>query len=312
VISDNTSLASLDGLENLGTIGQSLSIRGNSLLEDLQGLNGLNHIGTGIYIEGNDLLANLHGLENLEVVGDDLVIGGNDNLSSLTGLDNLASIGGDLKLGYYGNFGVHGNPKLSSLEALGELATVGGSVTIQYNSMLPGLTGLENLNLIGGDLNISFNNSIHSLSGIDNLEAASVKNLYVYDNHVLETCDVQSICEYLVSPNGVMDIYDNDDGCNDPEEVATTCGVGLTDVISGKNQFHISPNPASTQITIEISIVPSQFQLSIFNLNGQEVLDQPVNDPVIVIDIAQLPAGVYFVRLLGEKMVGVEKFVKID
>ena len=72
-------------------------------------------------------------------------------------------------------------------------------------------------------------------------------------------------------------------------------------------QVSIYPNPASDFITIEI---PTQSQISILNLNGQEVLEQTTTEPRTVVDISTLPNGLYFVRVRGEMIVGLGKFVK--
>jgi len=69
----------------------------------------------------------------------------------------------------------------------------------------------------------------------------------------------------------------------------------------------IYPNPASTHITIETLL---QEEVSIFNLQGQELLSQQITEPKTRIDISSLPSGVYFVRVTGEQAVQVGKFVK--
>lgn len=81
---------------------------------------------------------------------------------------------------------------------------------------------------------------------------------------------------------------------------------GIQD-IGFRNEINIHPNPASTHITIE---TPIESQLSILNLNGQELLKQTTTEPKTVIDISTLPNGIYFVRVTGDKAVGVGKFIK--
>jgi len=72
-------------------------------------------------------------------------------------------------------------------------------------------------------------------------------------------------------------------------------------------QTSISPNPASTHITIE---TPYQGQISIFNLHGQELICRQITESKTVIDISTLPSGVYLVKVTGERAVQVGKFVK--
>jgi len=70
------------------------------------------------------------------------------------------------------------------------------------------------------------------------------------------------------------------------------------------------PNPARDKITIEIAEGQAPSQLSILNLNGEEVLTSSLIKPKTQIDISNLAGGVYFVRLTNDKTVEVGKFVK--
>jgi hypothetical protein len=84
--------------------------------------------------------------------------------------------------------------------------------------------------------------------------------------------------------------------------------VGLKE--QQKSQFLLYPNPASDKITIETTATPTQSQLSILNLNGEEVLTRSLIKPKTQIDISNLSSGVYFMRLTSDKTVEVGKFVK--
>jgi hypothetical protein len=72
----------------------------------------------------------------------------------------------------------------------------------------------------------------------------------------------------------------------------------------------IYPNPANKEITIETSSTPAASQLSIMNLNGQQLITRQITQPKTQLDISSLPSGVYFVRLTNNKTVEVRKFVK--
>jgi hypothetical protein len=88
--------------------------------------------------------------------------------------------------------------------------------------------------------------------------------------------------------------YDNSTGINEPQH----------------SQLSLYPNPAIDKITIETSAVPAKSQLSIMNLNGQEIITHQIIEPSTQLDISSLPSGVYFVRLIGERTVGVGKMIK--
>jgi len=62
---------------------------------------------------------------------------------------------------------------------------------------------------------------------LENIEAASIDHLTIIGNDQLATCDVQSICDYLAAPNGTVTIFGNATGCNNPGEIALSCGYPI-------------------------------------------------------------------------------------
>ena len=81
--------------------------------------------------------------------------------------------------------------------------------------------------------------------------------------------------------------------------------VGLNELQQSKLSCY--PNPASDFITIETH---TKGQVSIINIHGQELLKQTITEPKTLVDISSLPNGIYFVRVMGEKTVGVGKVIK--
>jgi hypothetical protein len=77
-----------------------------------------------------------------------------------------------------------------------------------------------------------------------------------------------------------------------------------------QQKVSIYPDPATEKITIEISKAEKQSNLSIVNLEGQQLITSQITGPKTQIDISNLPSGVYFVRLTNDKTVEVGKFVK--
>jgi hypothetical protein len=251
---------------------------------------------------------NISGKTRLTSIGDYLEIERNYFLVSLAGLANLTSVGTDFRLGT----GFGGNHDLISLAGLSNLQTVGGNLWILDNISLKSLTGLDSLISIGGRLEIKDNDSLASLTGIDNVAAGTITAIQIINNDTLASCDFQSLCNYLASPNGVVEIHDNGPGCNSEVEVSVACGVGIgeSSVVGRQSSVSISPNPASTQIIIETTTSAPKFQLSIFNFNCQILIQGQITDPRTVIDIGTLPSGVYFVRIVTDRMVMVGKFMK--
>jgi hypothetical protein len=77
-----------------------------------------------------------------------------------------------------------------------------------------------------------------------------------------------------------------------------------------KPRISLYPNPATDKITIETYAIPTQSQLSIMNLNGQELITRTITEPKTQINISNLPNGVYFVRVTNDRTVEVGKIVK--
>jgi hypothetical protein len=284
----NPVLTNLSGLTNLTNV-EAIFITNNCALTNLTGLEGITSVGEGILISFNDALTSLSGLGSLTTNGEGLIIGGNDALTSLEGLNNLNSIGGSLSIGFQppGLGGSAGNPSLVNLSALGNLTSIGGYLQIYQNP------------------------SLNSLMGLDNIDAGSIEYLSIFYNNLLSNCDVQSICDYLAAPNGTIEIEGNAPGCNSPEEVQAACD-SITSVkeIKQRNKISILPNPAKDKITVSSSALKGNFQFSIFNVNGEKVMERQLTDNETQIDIYALPRGVYFVKLQNEKMVEVGKMVK--
>ena len=114
------------------------------------------------------------------------------------------------------------------------------------------------------------------------------------------------------SPDGQLYVAYNDYQFS-PEGKATVMKydsvfVGINEIMDSR--LSIYPNPATDKITIEITEGQAPSQLSMINLNGEEVLTRSLIKPKTQIDISTLPGGVYFVRLTNDKIVEVGKFVK--
>ncbi|RLD49958.1 MAG: hypothetical protein DRJ05_20280 [Bacteroidetes bacterium] len=310
-ISGNAVLSDLSALGNLTSIPGNLSITQSLSLINLSGLENLISIGGYLTISGNNGLSNLTGLEDLASISGNLGLGGNHFLSNLQGLENLIYIGGGLSIG--------NNIILSDISALSNLTSIPGSLIISANTLLVNLIGLENINVIGEDLEISSNFSLVSLSsfsninsiggelivndndglasltGLDSIQPNSITDLTITNNASLSTCHVQSICDYLVSPNGVVEINSNATGCNNQTEVENACWVKIDETAAIENNIQIFPNPAKSTITILNSSNTKINEVIIYNPSGQIILQK--NFPINTIDISKLHPGLYFVEI---------------
>jgi N-acetylneuraminic acid mutarotase len=72
----------------------------------------------------------------------------------------------------------------------------------------------------------------------------------------------------------------------------------------------IYPIPAKTSITIEFSQSPKETAMTIYNVIGQEFIIQKLVNTRTNIDIQDLASGIYFVKLINDKVIEVRKIIK--
>jgi len=208
-----SSLSSIYALSNLDTLGW-LSVMSTSILTNFTGLENINYL-SYVELSYNWGLTNLVGLNNLDSIGGCLAIVNNESLIDLSGLNSLKYIGSC--------FDINWNPNLSSLSGLDSLNFIGEAFWLETNYSLTSIAALSNLESIAGSMYID-GVAITSLEGLDNIAPSSISWLTIRNNGNLSNCNVQSICDYLTSPNGTVYIYNNAEGCNSPPEIAASCG----------------------------------------------------------------------------------------
>lgn len=145
---ENTALASLEGLHNIGMSGR-ITLGDNPALASLSGLRGLTSA-DGFEFNGNPLVTNFTGLENLEYFGaEGASVIFNSGLVDFTGLTSLRSVGAD--------FTVTGNDALVSFTGLESVERFAWTVRVSDNPMLASISELESLTEIRGDVTIEDN-----------------------------------------------------------------------------------------------------------------------------------------------------------
>jgi len=86
--------------------------------------------------------------------------------------------------------------------------------------------------------------------------------------------------------------------------------VGISEHNDGQNGMKIYPNPVKNILTVETLQLVDNSTLSVFNINGQELLTQKVVSTKTQLDLSSFAKGVYTIRLLNNDKVEVRKFVK--
>jgi len=185
-------ITNLDGLSGLISIGGGLIIQATSL-NDLNGLESLTSIGSHLSIRNNNLLASLSGLDALIGVINSIEIYGNSVLANLSGLEGISGV-------FY--LYIVDNTALIDLTGLGGLTSV-GSLIIGNNSSLTSLAELSALTSIGWSLNISNNSSLWQ-------------------------CEIDAVCNFLVTQPANVSIFGNSSGCANTAQVQAACGITIS------------------------------------------------------------------------------------
>ncbi|MFA6924158.1 MAG: T9SS type A sorting domain-containing protein [Bacteroidales bacterium] len=105
----------------------------------------------------------------------------------------------------------------------------------------------------------------------------------------------------------------SDDGTCINQPIDSSCNIIPTNIenkIFNKNQINIYPNPANTQITIELPQTTKQSTIIIYNISGEETIKAKGIRQKTKVDISNLQSGIYFIKIVNEDGVSVGKFIK--
>ncbi|MCP4132219.1 MAG: hypothetical protein GY754_14705 [bacterium] len=153
-------LVTLEGFNNLVSIGVELLVDGNAALESLEAFSGITFV-KSLSVSGNPLLKNLDGFHNITTAAVSVNIADNNSLMNLEALSGMTSVG---------RLSVHRNRELKNLDGLHNITGSADMVNINDNDSLETLAGLRSLSTVGGDLSIIDNDALTSLAGLENLD----------------------------------------------------------------------------------------------------------------------------------------------
>jgi len=211
----DTKIESLEGLENLKTVGVYLYLTRNEELTDISDLQSIDSIGSiiidsnlklenysafnqltdchGLYIQNNSTLKDLTSLPKINVL-ERLDISSCDSLVSFEGVDYP----------FLRALGIIDNNMLTHLNGLSGIREL-EKLDIFRNEHLIDLQGLDSLETISFELFLLNNPSLESLEGVDQLE--SIDNLRIHNNNKLK--DLNGL-QSLKTINSSLAIIDND------------------------------------------------------------------------------------------------------
>jgi hypothetical protein len=288
---------SLSGLNVIANVHGTLNITGNDSLNDFSGLENMTYIGESLFVDDIDRISDLNGLNNLAFIGSGLLIDNNDSLLNLEGLENLSFIDGPLYISSTA-YSSYGNPMLISFSGLNNLDSINGIFRVCKSSVLEDFTGLENLSEINGEVHIHENEGLISLSGLDSIKANSIYGLQIYDNPLLSDCAIESICEYITYPSGMVLIKENASGCNWYDEVEDACPLDVPNHLSPSN-INIYPNPVQNYLFISGQAMNEIKEIIIYNSIGELVLQ--IEGATQYMDVSNLQKGIYLVEVNVDK-----------
>jgi hypothetical protein len=75
-------------------------------------------------------------------------------------------------------------------------------------------------------------------------------------------------------------------------------------------QFRIFPNPGHDRITVKSTSGERLQRVTIFSLSGRKVAEHLTTDNRMILDVASLPSGIYFIRVHTADTVSSQKFIR--
>jgi hypothetical protein len=247
VISSNQTLGTLNGLENLVSVG-GVFIQSNPSLESLAALSNLTEVDGILSVVGNNALTSLNGLNGITTAGSFGVIS-NQSLTSIDAMQSLSTVG---------RLVISNNISLNSIAALSNITTA-TSIQIIYMPLLTSLEGLNQLTTVTF-LRISYNDGLTNLAELSNLVSAP-EGISIGGNDALTSLDG---LENLTTCNWVLIGRDLDfDVINDAPNQSLVDYCALQNLFT--NGTYVDP---PTSIFNGVEIVNNPFNPSI-----QDIID---------------------------------------
>ncbi|MCF8298731.1 MAG: T9SS type A sorting domain-containing protein, partial [Saprospiraceae bacterium] len=105
-----------------------------------------------------------------------------------------------------------------------------------------------------------------------------------------------------------VDIIDTN-GCTASDTILLIKGTaGINEVVQN-SKISIFPNPTKGIFKIITYGINKDFNISVYNIQGQKIHSQVVHKKIVELDLSTYPKGVYFVRMWNEEFVRVGKVV---
>jgi uncharacterized repeat protein (TIGR01451 family) len=214
----NISLAnpvtSLDGFQDLESIGGNFGFSGTGLLE-LPNMQNLTTIGGNFWVNA-PFTSSLQPFNSLASIGGDFYVFFQG--SNYEGLNNLHNLGGWLTIT---------GSQLEDISALSNLTSVHMAIAIS-NTKLVNLNGLHNLVSIYEDgpvtatLALYDNELLTDISALEHINPTDLHTISITNNPSLSNCSLLNFCSALNNLESSQ-LWGNGTGCNSIEEISLGC-----------------------------------------------------------------------------------------
>ena len=90
------------------------------------------------------------------------------------------------------------------------------------------------------------------------------------------------------------------------------CNKGSIGIQESMNNtaIRVYPNPCKDKLIVNHTFPVNRGELALFDLEGHELQRQQINNRIIQMDISSLARGVYYIRLVSDKIVLAQKVIK--
>lgn len=184
--------------------------------------------------------------------------------------------------------------------------------TNDYVAFIPGCAAQQEVTVLPSpSISLSSNDEIYGNDGSVNLTLLTGSAPFMFDWSNDGIGDNDDSNDLYGVPSGVYSVTVTDaSGCSVTDSIMVGSQVGLTE-LSGVD-FSIEPNPSTGIFNVNISNfeIDQNLHLLIVNTLGQRVLTEQISGDKTTIDISNVEAGTYFVKIVSEKGTSVRQIVK--
>lgn len=272
-IKELMTLEMTDIFPNMKYVGVNIIIEQMDSLKFIHGFNSLDNAPSIIRFNLNQSLTGISGFEKWNgSLGTRLQLLFNESLQDLSAFTNVTELEGLI---------LQRTNSISDVTTFSKLTTIGSQcLSLSQNTGLKTLDGFQNIRSCPC-LFINGNDSLHSILALDSLDSEFLTNVSIRRNRSLQLCHTKPICEIVVNPENIVELYRNKQGCNTYDEVLRNCNAFLPNI---QGITYVDYNcdgylgNLDTRIpNVMIIDTSTQLPISSSNLNGEFIGILPFN-----------------------------------